>query len=215
MTGGWLEHEVRSLPQVLACSIEQDDVVVLVQPSADPVAVERSVSAVLARGGVDLPVRVFGGNRPVFVEPARIRSGRPALIGSIGGALVLAAGVWLAGATTGLRPSNAGRSKAALALLAPPLAKQLVSVPGGPAPSEEPVREPQAPSGPVLRPAHRPIFGGGGSGSPGPTQEPGEDLDCNAPHEGQEPIPFPGNGNGPPEWSHSIHVPAHCGNGRP
>jgi len=221
VTGGWLEHEVRSLPQVLACSIDQDDVVVLVQPSADPVAIERAVTALLVRAGVDLPVRVFGGSRPVFVEPARIRSGRPALIGSVGGALVLAAGIWLAGATTGLRPTGGARSKAPLALLAPPLAKELVTVHAGSAPAEEPPAPPDRSEGPLLRPTHRPILNGhggnggtGDNGGSGGTPQP-VDLECNAPHAGQDPTPFPGRGNGPPAWSHSIHVPAHCGNGRP
>src|SRR6266571_2627594 len=103
MKGGWLEHEIRSLPQVLACSVSPDDVVVLIEPSADPVAVEHSVRSALARAGLDVPVRVFGGDRPIFVEPIPIRNGRYALVGSIGGAAILAAGVWLTGATTALR----------------------------------------------------------------------------------------------------------------
>jgi hypothetical protein len=125
---GWLEHEIRSLPQVLACSIEEDDIVVLVQPSADPLVVENAVHGVLRRAGVDRQVRVFGGARPAFVEPVKIRSPRSVLVSSIGGAVVLAAGVWVAGATTGLR--SPPRAKAPLAaVLAPPVERQLVTVP--------------------------------------------------------------------------------------
>src|SRR6266540_6824390 len=103
MKGGWLEHEIRSLPHVLACSVSPDDVVVLIDPSADPVAVEHSVRGALARAGMDVPVRVFGGERPIFVEPMPIRNGRYALVGSLGGAAILAAGVWLAAAPHPLR----------------------------------------------------------------------------------------------------------------
>lgn len=156
MKGGWLEHEIRSLPQVLACSITEDDVVVLIGPDVDPQPVERRVSDVLRRAGVDLPVRVFGGERPVFVEPMRIRNGRYALIGSLGGAAVLAAGVWLAGATTALRGE---RTKAPVITLAPPPPKKLVLIPqvgggasGGPLPAQE--------SSALLRPVKRATLAG-------------------------------------------------------
>jgi hypothetical protein len=219
MKGGWLEHEIRSLPQVLACSITRDDVVVLVHPSADPVAVERSVEELLRRSGVDRPVRVFGGVRPVLVEPVRVRNGRSALVGTIGGAAILAAGVWLAGATTGLRGGT--RTRATVAALAPPVAREVLNLPliGGDGPSA-PV--PEQPLPPLLRPAGGPIFGGGvPGGSPGgkppaskPPAEPASES-CNAPHEGQPVKPKTGGGYGPPSWSHSIHVPAHCTTGRP
>ena len=135
MKGGWLEHEIRSLPQVLACSITPDDVVVLTDPSADPTMVEQRVRDVLRRAGVDTPVRVFGGERPIFVEPMRIRSGRGALVSTIGGATLLAAGVWLAGATTALRGP---RGKNSVVTLAPPPPKKLVLIPsvGGEAPPD-------------------------------------------------------------------------------
>jgi hypothetical protein len=163
VTGGWLEHEIRSYPQVLACSITDDDIVVLVQPAADPVSVERAVTELLRARGVDLPVRVFGGARPVFVEPVKIRNGRPALVGSLSGALVLAAGVWLAGSGVGLRGGNTGsRSQSTTELvLAPPVVRNLVNVPssGGdrPMPPEPPAPEPpaQEPLKPILRPVSR------------------------------------------------------------
>src|ERR1041384_3670397 len=102
MKGGWLEHEIRSLPQVLACSVSGDDVVVMVQPSADPAAVQMAVADVLQRHGRSGRIRVYGGVRPVFVEPLKVRNGRRGLIGSIGGAAVLAAGVWIAGTGGGV-----------------------------------------------------------------------------------------------------------------
>ena len=217
--GGWLEHEIRSLPQVLACSITKDDVVVLVHPSADPVAVERSVEELLRRSGVDRPVRVFGGVRPVFVEPVKVRNGRYSLVGTIGGAAILAAGVWIAGATTGLRGGT--KTRATVAALAPPVAREVLSLPviGGDGPAA-PVPEPLPP---LLRPAGGPIFGGGvPGGKPGgkppttrPPAEPPTAESCNAPHEGEPVKPKAGGGYGPPSWSHSIHVPAHCTTGRP
>src|SRR5438093_4303706 len=155
MKGGWLEHEIRSLPQVLACSITKDDIVVLIQPSADPVTVERSVQELLRRSGVDRPVRVFGGARPFFVEPVKVRTGRTALVGTVGGAVILAAGVWLAGATTGLRGGTKTRST--VAALAPPVARGLVDLPviGGDG-ATAPV--PEQPPPPLLRPSSSPIF---------------------------------------------------------
>ena len=152
MKGGWLEHEIRSLPQVLACSITEDDVVVLIGQHVDPQEVERQVDGLLRRAGVDLPVRVFGGERPVFVEPVKIRNGRYALIGSLGGAAVLAAGVWLAGATTALRGP---KGKSPVITLAPPPPKKLVLIPmvGGDAPR---VPLPSQESSPLLRPVKRP-----------------------------------------------------------
>jgi hypothetical protein len=224
--GGWLEHEIRSLPQVLACSITKDDVVVLVQPSADPVTVERAVEDLLRRSGVDRPVRVFGGARPVFVEPVRVRNGRSALVGTIGGAAILAAGVWLAGATTGLRGGT--KTRATVAALAPQVARELVDLPviGGDGPS---VPDPRQPLPPLLRPASSPIFGDGTGGRPDvskprapspprprqPRPHAPAATECKAPHAGVPVREKVGGGNGPPSWSHSIFVPAHCTTGRP
>jgi hypothetical protein len=222
MKGGWLEHEIRSLPHVLACSLTSDDVVVLIEPSADPVAVERTVQEVLNRAGNTTPVRVFGGDRPTFAEPVRVRSGRSALVGSIGGAALLAAGIWLAGASAGLRGP---RSKTPAAVLAPPPERQLLTVPavGGSGAPDQPLSPQEQTPGPLLRP--RKIFSAGtpiepatpGKPKPrhpggGTTTPPGES--CNAPHDDQAVRPFPGNGNGPPSWSHSIHNPPHCTDGR-
>ena len=153
--GGWLEHEIRSLPQVLACSITADDIVVLVEPSADPLEVESNVRDVLRRTGIDRPVRVFGGERPVFVEPLRIRNGKAALVGSIGGAAILAAGVWLAGATTALRGP---KGKTTVITLAPPPPKKVVLIPmvgGDGASTPLPAQEVTPP---LLRPVRRPML---------------------------------------------------------
>ena len=239
-TGGWLEHEIRSFPQVLACSITREDVVVLVQQSADPIAIERQVTDLLRTRGIDLPVRVFGGTRPVFAEAVRIRNGRPALIGSVGGALVLAAGIWLAGSGVGLRGTTGGRSDRGTTelSLAPPVVRELVTVPASgegeePKPIDpEPPLEPEAPLAPqvrrpILRPSNGPPLLGGQPkpsepGTPGPEPGPGPgpskppaDEACRAPHEGRAVVPKNGKGHGPPSWSHSIHVPAHCDTGRP
>lgn len=223
MTGGWLEHEIRSFPQVLACSITDDDIVVLVHPSADPVSIERSITELIGSRGVNRPVRVFGGTRPVFVEPVKIRNGRPALMGSLGGALVLAAGVWLAGSGIGLRGSTGTRAPHTTELaLAPPLAREVVEVPAQ-GPGEQPKPPESAPLGPILRPVSRPPIlkqppAPGPVGQPTVPKPPVVEVPtaaCVAPHAGIALAPFPGLGNGPPAWSHSIHVPAHCNHGRP
>lgn len=156
MKGGWLEHEIRSLPQVLACSISPDDVVVLTDASADPVEVEQRVRDVLRKAGTESRVRVYGGDRPVFVEPMRVRNGRAALVGTIGGATLLAAGVWLAGATTALRGP---RGKQTVVTLAPPPPKKLVLIPmvGGESPPDELPAQETTP--PLLTPVRRPVLG--------------------------------------------------------
>jgi hypothetical protein len=156
MKGGWLEHEIRSLPQVLACSISPDDVVVLTDASADPIEVEQRVRDVLRKAGVESRIRVYGGERPVFVEPMRVRSGRAALVGTIGGATLLAAGVWLAGATTALRGP---RGKQTVVTLAPPPPKKLMLIPmvGGASPPDVPL--PAQETTPLLTPVRRPVLG--------------------------------------------------------
>jgi len=168
--GGWLEHEIRSLPQVLACSIQPDDVVVLVDPSADPARVEQEVSDVLRQAGVTLPVRVYGGERPIFVEPLRIRNGKAALVGSIGGAAILAAGVWLAGATTALRTP---KGRTTVITLAPPLPRRVVLIPvvGGDGASAPLPTQEDTP--PLLRPVRRAVFARPHHPAPMPGPAPG------------------------------------------
>jgi len=157
MKGGWLEHEIRSLPQVLACSVSGDDVVVMVQPSADPAAVQMAVADVLQRHGRSGRIRVYGGVRPVFVEPLKVRNGRRGLIGSIGGAAVLAAGVWIAGTVAGLRST---RPRAPLAAPAEPHGNAVVLIPevgGNPAPNK-PLPAQETNTWQLLHPAHRPVL---------------------------------------------------------
>jgi hypothetical protein len=181
--GGWLEHEIRSLPQVLACSITKDDVVVLVQPSADPVTVERAVEDLLRRSAIDLPVRVFGGARPVFVEPVKVRNGRTALVGTLGGAAILAAGVWLAGASTGLRGGGPKTRATVAAAVAPPVARELLTIPvvGGDG-AAVPVTPPEEPPPPLLRPVRPPLFRNGRVSPPtGPIRPPSRPPDVKPP----------------------------------
>ena len=157
MKGGWLEHEIRSLPQVLACSVSGDDVVVMVQPSADPAAVQLAVADVLQRHGRSGRIRVYGGVRPAFVEPLKVRNGRRGLIGSVGGAAVLAAGVWIAGTVAGLRST---KPHAPLAAPAEPSGRAVVLIPevGGPPPSNEPLPAQETNTWQLLHPVHRPVL---------------------------------------------------------
>ncbi|MGZ4103787.1 MAG: hypothetical protein ACXVQY_00665 [Actinomycetota bacterium] len=69
---GRLEHEIRLLPQVLSCSFSaDDDVVVLIDPSADPWAVQVSVERILATAGTVATVRIVGP--AALTRPARLR----------------------------------------------------------------------------------------------------------------------------------------------
>jgi hypothetical protein len=187
MKGGWLEHEIRSLPQVLACSVTPDDIVVLTDMSADPSEVEQRVRDVLRRAGVDTPVRVYGGERPLFVEPMRIRNGRAALFGTIGGATLLAAGVWLAGATTALRGP---KSKNTVVTLAPPPPKKLVLIPsvGGQPPTDHLPTQETTP--PLLKPIRRPVLTRDRIG-PRPARPARERTPARSPEPGPSPAPEP------------------------
>jgi hypothetical protein len=96
---GRLEHEIRLLPQVLACSFTRTgDVVVLVDPSADTWATERAVRAILTRSGSTGSVRITGGVgfAPVPIPPSPSIS-RPVLVGALGATAVLAASSLLGG----------------------------------------------------------------------------------------------------------------------
>ena len=93
--GGRLEHEIRLLPQVLSCSFSKDDyVVVLIDPSGDPRAIQRSVEQILRDAGSEASVRVIGPAEPVeaaatrFVSPL-VATATVATVAAIGvGALV-------------------------------------------------------------------------------------------------------------------------------
>lgn len=92
---GRIEREIRLLPPVLACSVE-DDIVALIAPDADPEQVAVAIEAVVRGAGADLPVRVVGGmrpSRPPFI--LRFRS-RPAKVGLVAsGAAALLASVFV------------------------------------------------------------------------------------------------------------------------
>lgn len=69
---GRIEHEIRLLPQVLACSFsEQGDIVVLIDPSAEAWAVQVSVERILAAAGASANIRIVGPEP--YTRPARFR----------------------------------------------------------------------------------------------------------------------------------------------
>lgn len=220
MIGGRLEHEIRLLPQVLACSTTPDAVVVLIEPSADPIAVERRVAEIVrARGDRGLAVRVVGGTERRPAGPARARPGRSLLLGTAGGAAALALGVWIAGTGAGFRAPGA-REGAAVGALAPPVARSVVSVPSV---LSVKIRHPAgpgaevAPSTGLLGPVGRPTLGAGPSVL-GPRPAAGAPAECRPPDRGP-PRERPGlhRGSGPRSWSRAALVPPHddCARGRP
>jgi hypothetical protein len=62
---GRLEHEIRQIPGVLACSFSGEDIAVLVDPSADRAEVEARVRTLLRSRGVAGGLFVLGGVGPV------------------------------------------------------------------------------------------------------------------------------------------------------
>src|SRR5579864_1404128 len=89
--GGRLEHEIRLLPQVLSCSFSKDDyVVVLIDPSGDPQAIQQAVERIIRDAGSRATVRVVGPPEPV--EAAAIRVVSP-LVATATVATVAAIGV--------------------------------------------------------------------------------------------------------------------------
>jgi len=194
MKGGWLEHEIRSLPQVLACSVSGDDVVVMVEPSADPASVQLAVADVLRRHGRSGRIRVYGGARPAFVEPLKVRNGKRGLLGSLGGAAVLAAGVWIAGTVAGLRST---RPRAPLAAPAQPHGRAVVLIPevgGQPAP-EKPLPAQETNTWQLLHEAHRPVLrtGSHATTSKAPREAPRSEQPAAPPP--SSPSPAPGQGS--------------------
>lgn len=143
MTWGRLEHEVRLLPHVLSCSTAQDDTfVVLASPSADPEDVQRQVSAVMARLGLSLDLRILGGSVGVArsIEPRRL--GRRALLATTMSVGVLAVGA-LAASVSLNEPPSAGRIPTVLAHGAPfdqdlPAPRSPGRAPAGPITVSEP-----------------------------------------------------------------------------
>jgi len=132
---------------------------------------------------MDVPVRVFGGERPIFVEPMPIRNGRYALVGSLGGAAILAAGVWLAAAP---HPLRGPKGRTTVVTLAPPPPRKLVLIPmvgGDGASAPLPAQEVTPP--PLLRPFRRPVLTGAHHGS-SPTRGRG-DRSAPSPQQPQQP----------------------------
>jgi hypothetical protein len=93
--GGRLEHEIRLLPQVLSCSFSADDyVVVLIDPSADPLTIQLAVERILQSAGSGATVRVIGPPETAVVAATRtisplIATATVATVAAIGiGALV-------------------------------------------------------------------------------------------------------------------------------
>jgi hypothetical protein len=73
--GGRLEHEIRLLPQVLSCSFSADDyVVVLIDPSADPLTIQLAVERILQNEGSEATVRVIGPPETAAVAATRTMS---------------------------------------------------------------------------------------------------------------------------------------------
>jgi hypothetical protein len=73
--GGRLEHEIRLLPQVLSCSFSADDyVVVLIDPSADPLTIQLAVERILQNDGSGATVRVIGPPETTAVAATRTMS---------------------------------------------------------------------------------------------------------------------------------------------
>lgn len=103
-----LEYEVRLLPRVVACSITDSLVSVLLDPRGDPDAVAVAVSGILITAGLDRPVRVMGGTPGVTGLPHR-RLAAPAGVGASIGVGVLALATAVA-ALAGAGPFNSGPS---------------------------------------------------------------------------------------------------------
>jgi hypothetical protein len=73
---GRLEREIRLLPQVLSCSFSQDDyVVVLIDPSADPWTIQLAVERILTNAGSSATVRLIGP--PAIADTASRRAVSP------------------------------------------------------------------------------------------------------------------------------------------
>jgi hypothetical protein len=84
-----LEYEVRLLSHVVACSITDSQVSVLLDPRGDPDAIAVAVSGILITAGLDRPVKVMGGTAGVAPLPHR-RLVAPTAVGAGVGVSVLA-----------------------------------------------------------------------------------------------------------------------------
>lgn len=234
---GRLEREARLLPQVLACSVSEDEVIVLVPPSADVEAVEHQVAVLVTRSEGSQGVRVIGGaSRPAA---AALQARRPSrsplvLVGSVAATALLAASSLVAGIvqqeTRPTRPSTPSIAAGPDGIVERPFL--FGSTRGSDASEPDPVTEepsdepplvipvaavdPEPPVAPAIEPLVDPADQPSVPGVP----EPGSEHDpgsCHEPAARGAPKEVRGRhrGNGPPAWSHSVLVEPHCDRGRP
>ena len=110
---GRLEREIRLLPHVLACQVTPDDIVVLVEPAADPAEVRASAEAIVAAAGATAAIRVLatGGPQRPKGAPAIPRS-VPAKLAvaamALSGVVALGVGVRIAPSVDDPDPSQSG-----------------------------------------------------------------------------------------------------------
>lgn len=234
---GRLEREARLLPQVLACSVSEDEVIVLIPPSADVEAVEHQIGRLVTRSGGSQRVRVIGGaSRPAA---AALQARRPSrsplvLVGSVAATALLAASSLVAGIVQQearpTRPSTPSIAAGPDAIVERPFPFRPNR---GSAPSEpEPVTEvssseprvvipvaavdPDPPVAPAIEQPLDPADQPSAPRIPKPTSEE-EPASCHEPAARGAPKEVRGRhrGNGPPAWSHSVLVEPHCDRGRP
>lgn len=234
---GRLEREARLLPQVLACSVSEDEVIVLVPPSADVEAVEHQVGGLVTGSGGSQRVRVIGGaSRPAA---AALQARRPSrsplvLVGSVAATALLAASSLVAGIVQQearpARPSTPSIAAGPDAIVERPFPFRPIRdsdasepEPVTEVPSDEPrvvipvaAVAPDPPAAPAVEPPEANADRASVPRVPEPTSEE-EPVSCHEPAARGAPKEVRGRhrGNGPPAWSHSVLVEPHCGRGRP
>lgn len=132
-----IEHQIRSLPGVVACQFTAANALVLVGPDGDPSAVQAAVARLLDDAASGLSLSVLSAPRPVAaVTSLAHRRRRRAAFAMAGSAAALSAS--MAAATTmvvlggvdvpdATRPAGRTETAAPITLLTdPPLAEQLV-----------------------------------------------------------------------------------------
>lgn len=98
-----IEFELRSLPGVVAASVQDSGVALLVLPDVDADALQVVAAAVLATHGVEAAIRVLGGTSSPSVRSQRARRVAVGAIGAISGIGVLASAAGVA-AMAGVLP---------------------------------------------------------------------------------------------------------------
>jgi len=239
MTWGLIEREIRLLPQVLSCSVSDDEIVVLVHPEADPTAVEARVAQVLGESRANLATRVIGGMEPLRVAATR-RAWRSPLVlaGSVAATGLLAVSSLVGG--LGSAGDRATPPAPVIAGPVPPAPSLFPRNPGPPAaaPQDQPDDE-EEPSvtGPVIRVLQPRLVAALTEERPVPAEteaptvapkpaapvpasppaEPPSSTTCHEPAARGAPREMRGRhkGSGPPPWSHSVLADPHCTRGRP